>query len=136
MAILSIKRSSEWMNKMREVELYLDGRKIGVIQDGETKEFEVEAGEHTLKSKIDWCASKTITITAVEGAPKHIEVSGFKRGKYIMPLALLVCVLHLAIGGKWNAEPLYFLILMLPFLFYMVYYLSLGRNKYLRLEEK
>ena len=52
-----MKRKSQWANKMRDIGLYLNGEKIGALDDGETKEFEIEPGLHRLSAKIDWCGS-------------------------------------------------------------------------------
>jgi hypothetical protein len=109
MAKLIIKRTSDWTNIMRDLGIYLDGKKIGVIGNGELKEFDIEQGEHTLKSKIDWCGSETLNITVTDNENKKIELSGFKLGKFILPIILIISV---------------------------IYHLTLGRNKYLRFEEK
>lgn len=62
MAKLMINRSSEYSNKLRSIGIYLDDKKIGDIADGESKEFEVEEGVHTLRAKIDWCRSNPINL--------------------------------------------------------------------------
>ena len=60
MSKISIKRSSQYENKLRAITIYLDGIKLGEIADGETKDFEVVKGNHTLVAKIDWATSNTI----------------------------------------------------------------------------
>ncbi|ANF51816.1 hypothetical protein A0O34_15445 [Chryseobacterium glaciei] len=62
MAKIIINRSSEYSNKLRSIGIYLDDKKIGDIADGESKEFEVEKGGHTLRAKIDWCRSNPINL--------------------------------------------------------------------------
>lgn len=62
MVKLIINRSSEYSNKLRSIGIYLDDKKIGDIADGESKEFEVEEGTHTLRAKIDWCRSNPINL--------------------------------------------------------------------------
>ena len=136
MANLIIKRTSEWNNRMRNIGIYLDGEKIGVIGNGEIKEFEIEPGEHTLNSKIDWCGSEPLTFNLTENEIKRIELSGFKFGKFLMPIGLIISIVYLAFGEKLNFDPLLFLLLILPIGLYLVYHLTLGWNKYLRLEEK
>jgi hypothetical protein len=120
---------------MRDIGIYLDGKKIGVIGNGEIKEFEVEPGEHTLKSKIDWCGSETLNINLTDNETKRIELSGFKLGRF-MPIALIINIIYFAFGQQLNLDPMLFLLLIAPFGLYLVYHLTLGRNKCLRLEEK
>jgi len=136
MTKLVINRTSEWNNMMREVGIYLDGEKIGVIGNGEIKEFEIEPGEHTLKSKIDWCGSVPLKMNLTENETKQVELSGFKLGKFLMPMGLIISIIYFAFGEKLNLDPILFAALMLPIGLYIVYHLTLGRNKYLRLEEK
>ena len=136
MTKLIIKRTSEWNNRMRDIGIYLDGKKIGVIGNGEIKEFEVEPGEHTLKSKIDWCGSETLKINLTDNKTKRIELSGFKLGRYMMPISLIISIIYFAFGRKLNLDPMLFLILIAPFGLFLIYHLTLGRNKYLRLVEK
>ena len=136
MAKLIIKRTWEWNNRMRDIGIYLDGEKIGVIGNGEIKEFEIEPGEHTLNSKIDWCGSKTLKMNLTDSETKQVELSGFKLGNIMMPIVLIISIIYFAFGEKLNFNPLLFLVLILPFGLHLVYHLTLGRNKYLRLEEK
>ena len=125
MAKLIIKRTSEWNNRMRNIGIYLDGEKIGVIENGQVIEFEVEPGQHKLKTKIDWCGSETL----------KFELSGFKLGKWLMPIALVISINYFVLGEQLNIDPMIFLLLILPIILYLIYHWTLGRNKYLRLRE-
>ena len=136
MTKLIIKRTSEWNNRMRNIGIYLDGEKIGVIGNGEVKEFEVESGEHTLKAKIDWCGSEILKINLSDNETKKIKLSGFKFGKFMMPMAIVISIIYFAFGQQLNLDPMLFLLLIAPLGLYLVYHLTLGRNKYLRLEEE
>ena len=130
---LIIKRTSEWNNRMRGIVIFLDGKKIGVIRNGELKEFEIEPGEHNIKAKIDWCGSEKLLINLADNEVKKIELSGFKLGKYMMPVALIICIIYFTFGEQLNLSPMLFMLLILPFGLYLMYHLTLGRNKYLRL---
>lgn len=60
MTKIIINRSSEFSNLIRSIDIYLGKTKIGELKNGESKEFEVEPGEHQLTAKIDWCRSNII----------------------------------------------------------------------------
>ncbi|KQT33137.1 hypothetical protein ASG22_18125 [Chryseobacterium sp. Leaf405] len=60
MTKIIINRSSEFSNLLRSIEIYLGKTKIGELKHGESKEFEVQPGEHQLTAKIDWCRSNII----------------------------------------------------------------------------
>ncbi|TXE02272.1 hypothetical protein [Algoriphagus aquimarinus] len=136
MAKLIIERTSEWNNGLRDIGIYLDGEKIAVIGNGEIKDFEIKSGEHTLKSKIDWCGSETLTINLSDNEIKKIELSGFKLGKFMLPIAAMISIIFFTFKEKLILHPILLMLLILPFLFYVTYHFTLGRNKYLRLEEK
>jgi len=135
MAKLIIKRTSEWNNRLRDIEIYLEEEKIGVIGNGEVKVFEIESGEHNLKSKIDWCGSETLTFNLNHNETKTIELSGFKLGKFMLPIALIIGAIYFIFGKQLNDSPMALIVAFFPVVLYLVYYLTLGRNKYLRLKE-
>ena len=93
MTKLIITRTSEWNNKAREFGIYLNDKKIGVIDDGEKKEFEIEPGIYKINGKIDWCKSPKIEFDITENESKEIEISGFKYGNIIMPIGLGIMLL-------------------------------------------
>jgi hypothetical protein len=135
MTKLIIKRTSEWNNLIRNIGIYLDGKKIGVIGNGQTKEFSIEPGKHQLQTKIDWCGSEVLTFKVSETKNQKVKLSGFKHGNWTVPLTVSLIVLYFIFGQRLNVNPIYFLILMVPFLCYIFYYLTFGRNKYLRLKK-
>lgn len=76
MAKIIINRSSEFSNKLRSIEIYLNEKKIGDIADGESKEFEVEEGEYRLRAKIDWCRSNFIDLKVNSDETLRFNLSG------------------------------------------------------------
>ncbi|UMB55112.1 hypothetical protein MKD41_06450 [Lutibacter sp. A64] len=136
MAKLIIIRNNEWNNMARNYGIYLDGKKIGTIANGETKEFDVTAGTHKINGKIDWCKSPTKNINFLENKSMEIEIAGFKYGNIIMPVALGVMSLFFLIKYVFKIEANSFILLAgIGFLF-PLYYITIGRNKYLTIHEK
>jgi len=133
---LIIKRSSEWNNRMRDIGIYLDNKKIGEIGNGEFKEFDVPEGTHKLKAKIDWCKSETLDFKSSDNEIKKIELSGFKIPKWLMPISLITMLAYFTIPLLFNIKaPIFMLLLILPSFAYLFYYLTFSKNKYLRLKE-
>lgn len=48
MAKLLIRRNSEWANKMRSFDLYLNGKKIAELKDKQLLSFEIPEGRYQL----------------------------------------------------------------------------------------
>ncbi|PIB25538.1 hypothetical protein [Maribacter sp. 4G9] len=133
---IRVERNSEWNNKARAIGIYIDGEKVGTINDGETQEYEVENGKHEIFAKIDWCRSPKIELNIAENETKTIKLSGFKYSKWILP-ALLGIMLFYYLGKYALNIDLNFLIWILAIGFlYPIYYITFGKNRYLILTEK
>ncbi len=139
---ITIKRSSEWNNRGRKIGVYIDGEKVGVIKNGEIKEFIIEEGSHKIKAQIDWCGSNNIEFDISNNFKGYFELSGFKYANWLMPLVGFLTAgffLPRAFGNKeiFGSELEYiFILLVSPMFLYLVYYLTIGRNKYLQLKLK
>ena len=136
MTKLIITRTSEWNNKAREFGIYLNDKKIGVIDDGEKKEFEIEPGVYKVNGKIDWCKSPKIEFNIKDNESKEIEISGFKYGNIIMPIGLGIVLFFFLIKLIFKIESNFLIILGGIGFLYPLYYITIGKNKYLSIREK
>tara|TARA_B110000503_G_scaffold133608_1_gene211405 strand:+ start:965 stop:1378 length:414 start_codon:yes stop_codon:yes gene_type:complete len=130
-----IKRVSEWNNRFRNIGVYVNGEKLGVIKNGEIAEYEIEPCRHELSAKIDWCGSQSLTLELKAGQSVGVELSSFKFGKWIMPLGLILSIIYFSFGDQIGIHPGYYLAAMALPLAFMVYLLTFGRNRYLRLKK-
>lgn len=139
MAKIKIQRSSEYNNKMRSIQLLVDGKQIGAIGDGETKEFTVKEGQRMLKAKIDWYSSPEVLFNINNTEIKSFKIESFAQRSQLnkllnsVYLVLIIAVLHFIL-----AKTMYFYymaILLLPPFIFMLYYLTMARKKYLTLKE-
>ncbi len=136
MPTITITRSSEYVNKLRFIDIKLNGKKIGNVGDGEVKMFEVPEGDHTIKATIDWCGSPELQLS-LKGDDDEVffHLSSFQKiQKYILYMMVVAVVtlilfvfLHYAIlmyvtVGMWAA-----------ILLFIVFMLTINRNRYLTL---
>ena len=133
MATIIINRTSEYLNRLRNFGVYIDGIKIGTIANGETKEFNVSAGQHSVFIKIDWCSSPTLSVNINDQETKNLKVGGFKNGRWLIPTGLVIIVLSYLANILFDFE--YFFYLAIPMLLIIVYYTTVGSKQYLRLTE-
>ena len=133
MANMKFQRTSEFVNRFRNYQIYIDGRNIGTIANGETKEFPITAGQHKVIARIDWCSSQEIDFEVGETQTIFFRIGGFKNGKWIVPLGIglfiLAFVLNIFFDNKLS------LFFALPVFGILVYYITIGRKKYLILSE-
>lgn len=59
-------RSNEFVNKLRNYCIYLNGKEMLRLANQETKEVTLEPGDYRIKAKIDWCSSKELQIRVSE----------------------------------------------------------------------
>lgn len=120
---------------MRKIEIYLDGQKKGSIGNGESKEFDIEPGEHRVEAKIDWCSSLPVSVVLDESEEQELLLTGFKFGKWLAPATLILAGIYFAFTGRLHFDPWMVAVLFLLPVLYFTYYLTLGRHKYLRLKK-
>lgn len=131
MASIIINRTSEYLNRLRNCDVYIDGKKVDTISNGETKEFNISAGQHSILIKIDWCSSQILLVDINDNETKSFKVGGFKNGNWLIPAALVI--LSSISSRLFDFNYLFYLII--PFFLSMVYYMTLGRKQYLTLKE-
>lgn len=133
MAHLIIRRTSEWSNKVSKIGLYLNNKKLGTIGDGETKSFEIDEGEYSLHSKIDWCGSKKLKFFVSKNQVKRISLSGFRWSRFLLPFLIIS---NLGFFLLKDHLDLWYLIGLVGIgLLYLIYHITIGRNNYLQLKE-
>ena len=131
MATIQFKRKKEFQSSIRDYQVFIDNEKIGTIRNNETKEFTVLPGHHQLVVKIDWCSSPVFNIDLAEGETKKILVDGaLHQGWWYKIFFALIFVefIYVVIANNDFTS-----ISFIPIILYYLYYVTLARNKYLRL---
>jgi hypothetical protein len=67
------REAAPWRDRARKYKVVVDAAEIGTVADGETQEFRLEPGEHSLRLKLDWAGSATVALTLAVG-----EVATFR----------------------------------------------------------
>jgi len=132
MATIKIKRTIEWVNMARNYKIFIDGHFVGKLANGASEEFPITTGKHTVTAKIDWCSSPNLFFDIGINEIKHLTVSGFKYS-WLMFLGfgtIAFFPLLKRIGGLGYAA-----FILLPIFLLSVYYITIGRKKYLTLCE-
>lgn len=133
MATIKIQRTSELNNRLRDYQIYIDGEKIGKIADGETKDFLISSGKHSIVVKIDWCSSPEISFNIIDTDTKTFNVGGFKGGNKVVLITIGLVALYFILKVLLHYKYAIFLLLPVPFV--LGYYITIERKKYLILTE-
>lgn len=134
MAKIIITRTSEWNNRLRSVGIYVDDQKIGTIANGETKTFDIADGQHNIRAKVDWCGSRTVDFSISGEEKKYFRLSGYRYSRYMGLVVASIIILNFILKRTIGLN--YVLWLIIPLFVYLLYYITFGRNDYLRLREE
>ena len=134
-----INRKSEFVNRARGFKVIIDGKEVGKLPNGGSEEFQVAPGPHMLLLKIDWCCSPELNFEIKEGETQFfITGSGMKYYSYGVIILLISFLASPALKLMNIPRPVNFSIIqflmLLPLLLYMLYYLTVGRKKYIELK--
>ncbi len=133
MAKLVLKRSSEFMNAARKIGVYIDGSKVGTIKNGGTEVYDVAAGKHTIRAKMDWCGSRDIEFSVGEGETRYMKLTGIPYANPIMLTWAGLFIINLMLVFSSGRNYLFYF--TLPFCALLLYYFTMGRNDYLQIKE-
>jgi len=137
-AKIIISRKSEWLNRMRPYKVMVDETEAGIVKNDSSEEFIVADGVHQVYLKCGFYRSETITLNVSEQNKTYLLVKSSM--KYFWPLYILLIagiLINLFFreskvnGPAWL--PVVQSVLVAPCLLYFLYYLTLGRKKYLEL---
>lgn len=92
---IEMSRTSQYINKMREYSVLIDGAEMGTIKDGGRLRIDLPPGEHVIQVKIAWCTSPTLRFTLAEG-----EVLKFRCGSPLRGWKLLLALFSVLVVLK------------------------------------
>jgi hypothetical protein len=140
MAKIIINRKGEWMNRMRGIKVFIDGKQVGIVKNDSAEEFVVDAGTHTVECKIDWCGCKPVQLTvADDGDVKILKLQSgmtYLKPLYFIFFAVVLGRLLFRLSGQHVPDWLEIgqFVIAVPVLLYFIYYLTIGRKHYLSLD--
>lgn len=137
-ARIIIRRSSEWLNRLRGFRVMIDGQEAGRISNGATEEFKVAPGAHKIFCKIDWCSSRGYEVNLQAGETSYLFVrSGMKYYWQAAIPVIIMLALNLCYSLQDIRKPEWLLFGMiglgLPVAGYFLYYTVFSRKDYLQL---
>jgi hypothetical protein len=134
-----VSRPNQWLNRTRIVKVFIDDKEAGSVKNGSSEEFAIGSGQHIVQCKMDWQSSPVMIVNLNQHEIEYLIVKNAM--KYYWPLFLLMLIgvgINLFYLRYQTQRPLgaslLQLALILPALIYLLYYITIGRKKYLILE--
>ena len=135
MAVIKIQRGSGYVDKIRNYKVFINNEQIGVISEGEIKEYNVSPGTHIISTKIDWAGSKNIIVDLKENDVVNLKVENYTAKHWLISVYFIAFITLVHIVLFITIDFQYTSLLFIPVLAIMGYYLTFGRNKYLTLKK-
>lgn len=131
MARVTIKRSSEWLHKLRNVHVIVDGVDFATLKNGERKVINLPEGKHHIQAKMSWFGSRKLDFKLTNGGYTSFYVKGYKHAKYTSMASVFVAPVYLLLLMPFAG---FYLAIGSAIILYLMYMLFVGRHKYLEIE--
>ena len=132
-------------NRYRKIGIYLNNEWVAQMAHGEEKVLDLEPGKYELKAKIDWVGSETLQVEVKENSHQIIELGCNVKQSFPQILFSIISLIVLLGSVYLYGEIKLIIWLILIGLWFLrdvvltrgksfLYYLSVGRDKYLYLK--
>ena len=72
-AQITVRRTTSYADHLRAYKIVVDGALVGTVQAGQSVTLPITPGKHSLRLRIDWCASEEIPFEAQPEEPIIFE---------------------------------------------------------------
>lgn len=132
MATIKVKRTTNFFNRTRNYQIYIDGQLAKTSYHNGIESIEVDASSHSLIIKSLWISSQELSIEIKENETKTFEVSIFKLMKVFYLTIVFLFLLPFVQSGAFMK---YAGLIPLPAFSILIYYMTFGRKEYFTLKE-
>ncbi|MFP7495052.1 hypothetical protein SFC66_14850 [Terribacillus saccharophilus] len=82
--MIEVKRQKSLADQLRNYDVIVDGKKLGTVNQKESRSFRVEPGKHTIHLEIDWCRSKKIEFESRENEVVSFKCGGLRGIRFLL----------------------------------------------------
>ena len=131
MALVTIKRSTQWVNRFRKVHVYVDGIEYTTLKNGQQKVINLPQGKYDIEARFNWLGSRKKQVMIVDGEYSILEVKGNKLTTITNATAISVLPVYILYVLPYTGL---FMTLSTAILLYLFYILMYG-NRYLEIHK-
>jgi hypothetical protein len=133
MAKLIIKRKKELLAWSNVFQIIVDGDKIGTVANGDIVSLDIREGEHRLKLEMDWRSSRYYQFSVGANESHAVLATTYPFSLTTFVIKLIFLFGYFFFRRVFGYPYVWFFIA--PFVIYTLYFVSIGRNKYIRIKE-
>lgn len=135
MTKIRIERNTGWVGTWSAIEIYIDDKKVGAINNHETHDFVVNNRKPEVYAKNGWYCSQKVKLNTIENEIRVLKLTQFKYINWALPIIFSIILFYGLGKDTLNLNGYYFSILILIMGSYPFFYKIFGKNKILRLIE-
>lgn len=89
-SVIQVSRNTSYADRLGVYRILVDGVERARLKAGATVEIPVNAGNHTISARIDWCGSPDVNVTASPHKLTTLHVARNLQGKRIFLVILYI----------------------------------------------
>jgi hypothetical protein len=89
---ISTTRTSQYASRFRSIDIYLDGRQVGSLKNGETIQVSVSPGVCEFVARMAWCKSKPIRLRIGADQEAKLTCGSYASGLKLLLTPILIFV--------------------------------------------
>ncbi|TRX71543.1 hypothetical protein [Carboxylicivirga sp. M1479] len=135
MSKIRIKRNTGWVGTWSAIEIYIDDKKVGAINNHETQDFIVKDGKQEVYAKSGWDCSQKVKLNTSENEIRVLKLTQFKYLAWALPIIFSLMLFYGLGKDALNLNGYYFSIIIFTLGSYPLFYNIIGKNNIFRLTE-
>ena len=132
-----IARPYEWANQAKNINIYIDGKKVAGVGINQTVQIDLSPGKHKIILKQRWAGgSKPLVVDLSDNEDMTLKMSSFSYGFLIAPFLYIIVssFYHTVLSSAGFLDYLLGNALVVVLLYILLYF-TMFRTRFLKLEE-
>jgi hypothetical protein len=131
-----LERKSEFLNRLKNYRVNINGTEQGKISNGSSAEYEVPGGNNMITCKVNWCGSNTFTVDIKPGETVYLKVASGMKYFWAVYIPFVAVILGRLLFKSQITPPIDITIAVISgiVMLYFLYYITIGRKQYLKVE--
>lgn len=133
-----LERKSEWMNRLKGYKVEVNGTvQEKKIMNGASEEYEVPGGTNVIVCKVNWCRSNSFSFDVKPGETIYLKVASGMKYFWVAYVLLLLMIVGRNFAKQYMTPEMNiaFIVIAVAVLCYFLFYITIGRDKYLKIEK-
>ena len=133
-----LERKNQWMNRLKGYKVEINGAEQDKkITNGSSEEYEAPGGTNVVVCKVNWCSSNSLSFDIKSGETVYLKVASGIKYFWVVYGFLMLALLGRTLFKRQMTPQLNVVMVSVSIvvMLYFLYYLTIGRKQYLKIEK-